>query len=268
MKRISLAIATALLLAGCGEAPTPRETDRVEQEATPQYAPLKISVKDLNEPLTEAEVASFIDLMKSLPGGKPPEFSPVTTGAKVQGLHLDQAMQAWRGAVRDALTVKTLMTGWSPKSQARRILGERNVSGPALASLMLRMSCTVGMEALGGRRQVAAQRVIIDDKIKSNIMVIQRMHKSGEPIADSYWQGLEEAVSLEEYLNILLELPESNQAVIAEHRDELKTILPDQSKITAPAESHENSNIVPVRFDELARAKPQPTRTKRVQPRR
>ena len=262
MKRISLAITATLLLAGCGEAPTPREADRVEQEAAPQYAPLKITVKDLNEPLTEAEVASFVDLMKSLPGGKPPEFSPVTTGAKVQGLHLDQAMQAWRGAVRDALTVKTLMTGWSPRSQARQILGERKVSGPALASLMLRMSCTVGMEALGGRRQVAAQRVITDDKIQSIIMVIQRMHKSGEPIADSYWQGLEEAVSLSEYLNILLELPESNQTVIAAYRDELKSILPDQSKMVTPQEKRENSQIVPVRFDDMARAKTQPKRVK------
>jgi len=263
MKRISLAITTALLLAGCGEAPTPRETDLVEQEApAPQYAPLKITVKELNEPLTEAEVASFVDLMKSLPGGKPPEFSPVTTGAKVQGLHLDQAMQSWRGAVRNALTVKTLMTGWNPRSQARQILGERKVSGPALASLMLRMSCTVGMEALGGRRQVAAQRVITDEKIQSIIMVIQRMHKSGETIADSYWQGLEEAVSLSEYLNILLELPESNQAVIAAYRDDLKSILPDQSKMTTPQEKRENSQIVPVRFDDLAPAKPQPKRSK------
>ncbi len=265
MKRISLAITAALLLAGCGEAPTPREADRVEQQAMPQYAPLEIAVKDLNEPLTDAEVASFVDLMKSLPGGKPPEFSPVTTGAKVQGMHLDQAMLAWRGAVRDALTVKTLMTGWSPRGQARVVLGERRVSGPALASLMLRMSCTMGMEALGGRRQVAAQRVITGEKIESIITVIQRMHRSGEPIADSYWQGLEEAVSLSEYLNVLLELPESNQSIVAGYRDELKTILPDQSKITAPAESHENNNIIPVRFDELAPAKAPPARTKRVQ---
>lgn len=97
MKRISLAFTTIVLLTGCGEAPTPRDTDRVEQEAAPQYAPLKISVRDLNEPLTSAEVASFVDLMRSLPDGKPPEFSPVTTGAKVQGLHLDQAMLACAG---------------------------------------------------------------------------------------------------------------------------------------------------------------------------
>ena len=41
------------------------------------------------------------------------------------------------------------------------------------------------------------------------------MHRSGEPLPDSYWQGLEEAVSLSEYLNVLLELPESNQSIVA-----------------------------------------------------
>ena len=118
---------------------------------------------------------------------------------------------------------------------------------------MLRMSCTVGMEALGGRRQVAAQRVITDDKIQSIIMVIQRMHKSGEPIADSYWQGLEEAVSLSEYLNILLELPETNQTVIAAYRDELQSILPDQSKMVTPQEKREKTQPKRVKSRQTSR---------------
>jgi len=260
MKRISLAIAAIALLAGCGETPAPRDIVEAAPVQRPAYTPLEITLRGIDEPLSKEEVLSFIDLIKSLPEGKPPTFTPVMTGAKVEGLHLDEAIKAWRSAVRNALTVETLIQGWSPKSQVRRTLIERGVSNKALASLMLRMSCTLGVEAMGGHRSVAAQRVITDEKIKSMTTLIQRMDRAGQPIADSYWQGLEEVTSLSEYLNVLLEVPPQNQLVVAEFHEQLQAMMPASSNPSAVSETREDTHVVPVRFDETAPKKPQPVR--------
>lgn len=249
MRRISLALCACAFWAGCGETPSPRETAVVEQDELSAPADLSITEKNLSEPLTEDEVLSFIELVKSLPEGQPPTFTPVSTGAKVQGLRLDEAILAWRGAVRNALTVETLLQGWTPKASVRRALSERRVPTKALTSLMLRLSCTLGVEALGGRRNVAAQRVITDEKIASIVTLIQRMDRAGQPIADSYWQGLEEAVSLSEYLNVLLEVPPENQLVVAGYQAELQAMLPVASNRPAPTETREDTRIVPVRFN-------------------
>lgn len=250
MKRISLVLWACVFCAGCQEAPAPPEAAVEALHVLPVREELAITERSLAEALTEEEVRGFIELVKSLPDGKPPTFTPVSTGAKVQGLHLDEAIKAWRGAVRDALTVESLLNGWNPKAPVRWALVERNVPTKALASLMLRLSCAMGVDAMGGHRNVAAQRVITDEKIDSIISLIQRMDRAGQPIADSYWQGLEEAVSLSEYLNVLLEVPTENQVVVAGYQADLQAMLPVQSNRTAPTETREDTRIVPVRFDE------------------
>ena len=133
------------------------------------------------------------------------------SAAKVQGLRLDAAIKAWRGAVRNSLTTDTLMQGWSPRPPLRRALDECHISPRSLVSLMLRLSCSLGVEAMGGRRDVAAQRVIADEKIDSIIARMQQLDRTRQPIPDSAWEGLEEATSLAEYLAVLTSLPAENQ---------------------------------------------------------
>ena len=194
MKRISLALCFSVLCVGCGETDAPLEAvDATITVGSPEElrlsAVLAITEKPLTEPLTDEEIQAFIDLVKVLPDRKPPVFSPVSSAAKVQGLRLDAAVKAWRGAVRKSLTTDTLMKGWSPRPPLRRALDERQVAARSLTSLMLRLSCSLGVDAMGGRRDVAAQRVIADEKIDSIIARIQQLDRSRQPIPNSVWVG-------------------------------------------------------------------------------
>ncbi len=106
---------------------------------------------------------------------------------------------------------------------------------------------------MGGRRSVAAQRVIADEKIDALIARIQQINRSGQPIPDACWEGLEEATSLAEYLAVLTTVPPENMQLVAEHKDQLQAILPMPSTHSTPTESHEDHHIVPVHFEEPTR---------------
>ena len=127
MKRIAWFLWACALCLGCGETAAPPERAVEAPRVLPVQEELKITERSLADPLTAEEVRSFIALVKSLPDGQPPTFTPVSTGAKVQGLHLDEAIPAWREAVRQALTVESLLNSWTPKSTVRRALVERDV---------------------------------------------------------------------------------------------------------------------------------------------
>jgi hypothetical protein len=264
-----LALCVCVLCVGCGETPAPLESSAASSELTmPESlrlpAELAITEKPLTEPMTNDEILAFIDLVKSLPDGQPPAFSLMSSAAKVQGLQLDAAVQAWRAAVRNSLTTDTLMKGWNPRTALRRAIDESHVPPRALTSLMLRLSCSMGVEAMGGRRNVAAQRVIADENINRIVANIQRLDRAGQLITNSAWEGLEEATSLAEYLAILTTMPVENQLVLAEHQDALAAILKMPSQLKQPTESHGDNHIVPVRYEEPVPRKSQKSRAQRT----
>ena len=258
MRRELLAVCFLALLVGCEEVPSSTETSSQADLSLP--ISLAITERSLDEPLSSDEVRSFIELVKSLPDGKPPALSPVSSGAKVEGLRVDAAMRAWRSAVREALTVDTLIQGWSPPTSVRRALSEQHVDPRDLVSLMLRLSCSLAVETMGGPRSVAAQQVIADEKAKSLLVRIQRLNRSGQPIPDALWQALEEATSLAEYLALLSKIPAENQLLLADFQGELGALLPMPTDMQSPSESVEDNHIVPVRFEEPMVEEARPTR--------
>ncbi len=252
MKRTSWIFWTCLLTAGCGELPAPSETVFAEAEL-PHHAELTITEKSLDEPLTDDEVLAFIELVQSFPSGKPPEFGPVPGWEGAAGLSPEESVEAWRKAVREALTVDTLIQGWAPRSQVRQALNERQVTSRALISLMLRMSCALAADAMGGSRMVAAQRVIADEKVESLVARMHQYQRSRAKPPESLEQALEEAASLAEYLALLASVPIESQQSVMKHRTELLAILPLGTPATATPQSHEDQHLMPIHFEESAR---------------
>ena len=255
MKRTSVIVSASLLLVGCGESPTPSEPvpASVELHLSEDW---EIAEKPLEEPLTEDELQSFIQLMRLLPDGKPPALTPVPGREGVQARTPEGSVRAWRLAVREALTVDTLMQGWAPRSSVRRALSQRQVAPRALLSLMLRMSCAMASDAMGGARQVAAQRVIADAKVESLVARIHQLERSRAKSSESLWESLEEAASLAEYLALLSEVPRESQQRVAAHQSELKSLLPVTTNLSASPESFEDHRIQPIQFAEPERNRP------------
>jgi hypothetical protein len=252
MKRTSLIVCASLLFVGCGESPTPSVPVAADVEL--QFSEdWEISEKPLAEPLTDEEVQSFIELVRLLPDGKPPALTPVPGREGAKARTPEESVLAWRLAVRDALTVDTLMQGWAPRSTVRRALSERQVTPRALTSLMLRMSCAMAADAMGGSRQVAAQRVIADEKVESLVARIHQLERSRVQPSESLWEALSEAASLAEYLALLSEVPAESQQWVAAHQTALKSMLPVTSNLSASPQNREDQRITPIRFEESVR---------------
>lgn len=252
MKRTSWILWTCLLTAGCGESPAPSESVSTEAEL-PHPVDLAITEKSLDEPLTDDEVLAFVDLVRSLPGGKPPVFAPVPGSEGATGLAPEESVEAWRKAVREALTVDTLIQGWAPRTKVRQTLYERQVTSRALISLMLRMSCALAADAMGGSRSVAAQRIIADEKVDSLVARMHQYQRSRAKPPESLERALEEAASLAEYLALLSSVPMESQRLVAEHRTELQAMLPVTTPATATPESREDQRLMPISFEEPVR---------------
>lgn len=255
MKRTSVIVCASLLLVGCGGSPAPSEPVAADVEL--QFSEdWEITEKPLEEPLTDDEVQSFIELVRLLPDGKPPALTPVPGREGSKARTPEESVLAWRQEVRNALTVDTLMQGWAPRSTVQRALRERQVTPRALTSLMLRMSCAMAANAMGGSRQVAAQRVIADEKVESLVARIHQLERSRAKPSESLWEALGEAASLAEYLALLSEIPAESQQWVAAHQDELKSMLPVTSNLSASPESREDHRITPIQFAEPERNRP------------
>ena len=249
MKQTSLLALALLLLVGCSESPTPREPVAAEV-ALSLSTDWEIIEKPLDEPLTDDEVVSFMELVRLLPGGKPPVLSPVPGSEGQPTSTPEESVLAWRKTVRDALTVDTLIQGWSPRPAVRRVLSEHQVEPRAFTSLMLRMSCALAAEAMGGPRMVAAQRVIADEKVESLVARIHQYEHLRKIAPESLHEALGEAASLAEYLALLASVPPDSQQLVAAHQEELQSILPVASNRSTSLESVENNRITPIRFEE------------------
>ncbi len=252
MKQSSLILCVCLLSLGCGESPAPSEAVSSGEELR-LPADLAIAEKSLEEPLTDDEVLAFMDLVQSLPGGKPPEFAPVPGSVGPKARTPEESVTASRQAVRDALTIDTLMQGWAPRSAVRRVLTERRVTPRELTSVMLRMSCALAADAMGGARNVAAQRVIADEKVESLVARIHQHERSHTQPPESLWNALDEAASLAEYLALLSSVSPESQQLVARHREELQAMLPATSNVSTTRESREDHRITPISFEEPVR---------------
>lgn len=265
MKWTSTALLLLGLCLGCGqtEEPLASKAKQSDKKSTASRPSLVITEKTLADPLTNDEVQAFVHLVQMLPDQKPPQLAPVSSGAQVQGLRVDEAIVQWRKAVREALAVETLMQGWNPQTSIRRLMVEQRVPERSMLSLMLRLSCSISVDTMGGPRPVAAQRVLADEKIDQIVARISQLNRQGQPVPDSYWHSLEEACSLAEYLAILTEVPAENQSVVANHKANLMTMLPKPSNLGRPAATLEEDQIVPVQYESVSNMPPKPTRTPR-----
>lgn len=253
MKRTSWIALSSLLLVGCGESssssPTPSEPISTEV-ALHFSADWEIVEKPLAEPLTNDEVVSFIELVRLLPDGKPPVLSPVPGSQGDKARTPEESVRAWRKTVRDALTVETLIQGWSPHPAVRRAFSEHQVEPRAFTSLMLRMSCALAAEAMGGPRMVAAQRVIADEKVASLVARMHQYDRLRKTAPESLHEALGEAASLAEYMALLCSVPRESQLMVAAHQESLKSILPVASNRSTSLESVEDNHITPISFEE------------------
>lgn len=249
MKRTSRVALVCLLLVGCNESPTPSEPVAVEVELS-LSEDWEIIEKPLDDPLTDDEVVSFIELVRRLPDGKPPVLSPVPGSQGDKASTPEESVLAWRKTVREALTVDTLIQGWSPRPAVRRVLTEHQVEPRAFTSLMLRMSCALAAEAMGGSRAVAAQRVIADEKVESLVARMHQYERMHQTAPESLHEALGEAASLAEYMALLSSVPRESQQAVAAHEEELKSILPVASNPSASPESVEDHHITPVSFEQ------------------
>ncbi len=247
--RTSWIALAGMLLVGCSESPTPSEPVAAEVELS-FSEDWEIHEKPLDEALTDDEVVSFIEFVRLLPGGKPPVLAPVPGSEGEKASTPEESVLAWRKTVREALTVDTLIQGWSPRPAVRRVLSERQVKPRAFTSLMLRMSCALAAEAMGGPRTVAAQRVIADEKVDSLLARIHQYERLHKTAPESLHEALGEAASLAEYLALLSAVPPESQQLVAAHQAELKTILPVASNLPTSPESVEDNRITPISFEE------------------
>lgn len=247
-------ILLAVLSTGCTQqAPRSEEVDSSQLQLP---AHLAISEKQLDEPLTEDEVLCFLELVSHFPSGKLPEFSPVPSSEMPAAETPEGVARSARQSIRESLTVQTLLKGWSPHTSVRRILRDEQIEPQAMVSLMLRLSCAVAAEAIGTPRDIRAQQVIAEKKVDSLIERMYQLERTGQPVTEMLSDALRENAALAEYLAMLSEVPAESQQLVQEHRARLEQVIPRSEHAQHPAETRQESQIAPVKFESIERTPP------------
>jgi len=239
------------LLAGCGAG----TSGPSEKPTRPQFA---VTVRPVSAPLSPAEVVSFLEIVRLLPGEQPPEptLPPVPElGGETPPR---ERLAAWRGHIRRQLEPEQIAQSWKHGSRVQQILADHGIEPVAFASLMSRISATWVSASLEST-DLAKETSSAENRIELAVRQLEEIDRRSRGLREvpahwvtrreAVWASLQELVSLVEFLRLMRSVPDASREAIQARRTALAKLLP-AVEANSPFELRDDRRIVPTGFDE------------------
>ncbi|WP_437193863.1 hypothetical protein [Planctomicrobium sp. SH527] len=217
---LCLLMTIACLGAGCGQTP-------IEQPVA-----VNIEVR-LDHPLTHAEVALFLDVVREFPGETVPPFSSMDLPSLRHNAKLLEQVRQLRLAIRDALSPERQGQEWRQDARLSSMFRRLNLEPEVFAVLSLKLSSAWSAQGMLESARSPESRQQIDRNITESALKLLQLDGSesqdSPANADLVAQQLivlEELIALSEFLALTAQVSEESLDVIAAHKEELASTLP------------------------------------------
>lgn len=250
--------AACLYLLGCGGGTDPATSSPLAQ--------VSLTAQSRSGRLTSQDVEMFLQLVARLPGERPPEPVPVSVFELATDLPSRQRLAVWRGEIRRCLEPQRVADSWKHGARVIRSLASAGVDPVDFAALMTRISTAWMASHLQARidpkQEIASAEVRIESMLRELEAIERRLAQAPAIPAhwrtrqDALWQGLEQTVTLAEFLRLVEAVPEESRRAVQEHRTALARMLPEMSEGLAFERLDENT-IQPAGFEETFGSPPQ-----------
>ena len=235
---------------GCGES-----------ESKPAVAKTRPTVTSapLSAPLTAPEVEAFLEIVKALPDQQPPEPS-LPSPLQIPPKHPPrESLALWRAHIRERLDPAHMASHWKHASRVYGILAEHDVDPAAFASLMSRISAAwVSRSLEGGGTDLEKESRSAENRIELAIRQIEEIDRRSQGLREvpAHWrsrreallEGVQELVSLSEFLRLMRSVPPESRQVLDARRDDLAGLLPSVNG-ELPFERRDERRVVPTGFE-------------------
>ena len=218
-----------------------------------------MAVQPLSAPLTATEVETFLAVVKSLPGGQPPEPAPPTPLRVPPGHPPRECLTLWRAHIREQLDPQQMAGNWKHGGRVHEILAEHEVDPTAFASLMSRISAAwVSRSLEGGGTDLDKESRSADNRMEIAVRQIEEIDRRSQGLAEvpGQWvarreallENLQELVSLSEFLRLMKSVPPESRQVLEARRSDLVALLPSVNGDT-PFERRDDRRVIPTGFE-------------------
>ncbi|MFG0332554.1 MAG: hypothetical protein ACF8TS_04245 [Maioricimonas sp. JB049] len=237
MRRDLQAVAGRLFLillcaSGCGET----ATESVPAIPTAGSEAPQSSSPSMDAPLTDADVVTFLTVVKALPDGQVPPLrakSLDVTGTVDSPAAL---AQAWRNEFRKRFDPEYHADLWADDEALQIVLAEHNLTPGEFASLVMRISFAMTSLAAESRLDVGELRTQSEQQLHSLVQKLAALDTAAQndpsnaPLfrhrREQAARTLAEVVAVSEFGRLLQRVPAENRAAISRHREQLNATLP------------------------------------------
>lgn len=206
------AVSLAWLLSGCAEP----ELEYIE-------------VKRLDEPVTAAELKSFLAVIQSLPGQKVPPlpvlYLPVANWSSTRTLPVRELVQEEIDAYSDRWNPHRLASQLPTLRPLQAALRRERLTQPQFVGLVLALGVALSAEQVPASQDLKAP-LIQGREIVQELLRDPRVFSSLSEDAAHYVLQQATWVTVTERLQRLMSVPDANRELIRAHREPLTAALP------------------------------------------
>lgn len=245
-----------LLVSGCGEAHT-ESVPSVPTARSESPAPADPSV---DEPLTDADVQTFLAVVQDLPGGQVPSLTAKSLDVTGADSSPQALAHAWRTEFRRRFDPAYHASLWADDEQLQSVLARHELTAADFASLVMRISFAMTSLVLESRLDVGELTARSEQQLRQVMQKLADLDRAAQsdPVnapllrhrREQSARALAEVVAISEFGQLLQRVPAESRAVISRHRETLNAVLPGESNLAHFERTLESqSEVVPVGYE-------------------
>ncbi len=214
-------LSLAFALTGCGQS-----SDCLEPVVS---VPVRIDVMQsaFMTPLTEQDVAIFLQVLEHLPNRQIPEILPAELPTLRPGHDIEGQVQVLRNAMRSALSPEVQADHWMADPQVRTHLRKIGINPVAFAELTLRISSAWSALVVAPETRSPELRAQIHEQVVALVHQLKQKSESAFEM-DQKRLILEELVAFSEFLSLIDLVPETSIQTVSRCRRQLAHVLPER----------------------------------------
>lgn len=235
--RVSLWMAVVLwcgvLLPGCADSPPD----------LPEPILATGPLKQPNDPLAPEELERFLRIVRLHPQQLAPEFSPAEEDRGIRdGDSATILVQEFRAQFRKSFDAERQGGVWAKDRVWANLLHEQRIAPAEFASLVTNVSCAIARVRLESRANLSELRQFVESEIQDlsrsmdqlDRIPRHRLTKSQIMTRTQAAIRLGHAVALQEFVQILDQVPVENCTLVRHYADQLRPLLASQNTDPLP----------------------------------
>lgn len=235
---VLLTVVVSGAISGCGASPEPAVesaqvpvTHAVTQAVLSESAGVATVV---GTPLTADEITLFLQILRQMPDGKSPVFTPEELPELRPGRDLPDQISRLRNTIQSALAPQRLAARWQTDPQVSMALQQQEMDAVSFAELTLRVSCAWSTLLIAPDTRSFDAVQDVEREIAELTLELQSPPESWFE-ADQKRQSLESLIAFSELINLLAQVPESSRLMVARCGQELRHVMPGSNWVSQAA---------------------------------